>query len=371
MAEWARINAAYLPPGENSFEPMLDVNYPIVNDVTPTAALQNENTTTSKPTVGIIAMSIYWRELFRNILTKGSNGVIVVVRNPCNEPFTYQINGPYVTYLGVGDRHETEYDGHEALSRLVDLESFALSDSYYSGAPIDIEFCPYTLHVFPSDTMKADYVSKDATFFLISVLLIFLFTSSVFFVYDWYVEKRQFRTKSEALRSSAIVSSLFPSTVRDHLYTSTKNIVLRRSKKPAKNDVSTSGIDDSTTGTGIASPIARIYPDTTVLFADIVGFTNWCSTREPSQVFHLLETLFAGFDALAKIHGVFKIETIGDSYVAVVGLPKPRKRHAVSMAKFADAIRVKMMELTTELEECLGPVRIKNESSGKNFSVCN
>ena len=93
------------------------------------------------------------------------------------------------------------------MSRLVDLESFALSDSYYSGAPIDIEFCPYTLHVFPSDTMKAEYVSKDATFFLISVLLIFLFTSSVFFVYDWYVEKRQFRTKSEALRSSAIVSS--------------------------------------------------------------------------------------------------------------------------------------------------------------------
>ena len=364
MSEWARINAAYLPPGENAFEPMLDVNYPIINDVTPTAVLENNNTTTSKnrPTVGIIAMSIYWRELFRNILTEGSNGLIVVVRNPCNEAFTYQINGRSVTYLGVGDRHAAEYDIHETTSRLVDLKSFALRDSAYSGAPIDVDFCPYTLHLFPSDTMKADYVSRDATFFLVAVLLIFLFTSSVFFLYDWYVEKRQYRTKAAALRSSAIVSSLFPSNVRDNLYKSTRNVLRGSSRNRITNGASKSGIDDNISRITFASPNAQIYPHTTVIFADIVGFTNWCSTREPSQVFHLLETLFAGFDALAKIHGVFKVETIGDSYVAVVGLPKPRKRHAIIMAKFADDIRAKMIELTSELEAYLGPVRIKTIS---------
>jgi hypothetical protein len=262
-----------------------------------------------------------------------------------------------VTYQGVGDQHASKYDIHETMSRLVDLKSFALRDSAYSGAPIDVEFCPYTLHVYPSDTMKADYVSQDAAFFLVAVLLIFLFTSCVFFAYDWYVEKRQYRTKAVALRSSAIVSSLFPSAVRDHLYKSTKSLLVRSSEVHTSSGIPTNGADDSIAGATFASPIAQVYPHTTVLFADIVGFTNWCSSREPSQVFHLLETLYAGFDALAKTHGVFKIETIGDSYVAVVGLPQPRKRHAVVMAKFADDIRTKMEEMVTQLEDVLGPVR--------------
>ena len=354
LALWAQYFSSYLPPSENSFEPMLDVYYPIINDASVTAVQQNDNITTyiDRPTVGIVVMTMYWRELFRNILTEGTNGIIVVVRNPCNEAFTYQINGPSVTYQGAGDRHDTKYDIHEIMSRLVDLKSFALHDSGYTGAPIDVDFCPYTLHVFPSDTMKADYVSRDATYFLLSVFLIFLFTSSVFFVYDWYVGKRQYRTKSEALRSSAIVSSLFPSTVRDLLYKSNENPQL------SSNIVAANGGDGTITGKILANPMAQVYPDTTVIFADIVGFTDWCSSREPSLVFHLLETVFGGFDALAKVHGVFKIETIGDSYVAVVGVPKPRKEHAVIMVKFANDMRSKMMELTTELEECLGPVRI-------------
>jgi hypothetical protein len=52
-----------------------------------------------------------------------------------------------------------------------------------------------------------------------------------------------------------------------------------------------------------------------VLFADIAGFTAWCSPREPSEVFHLLEAIFYVFDTLAKSLGVYKIETIGDCYV--------------------------------------------------------
>jgi class 3 adenylate cyclase len=57
------------------------------------------------------------------------------------------------------------------------------------------------------------------------------------------------------------------------------------------------------------------------MFADIAGFTAWSSEREPSQVFQLLETVYAGFDAIAKRIGVFKVETIGDCYMAVTGLP--------------------------------------------------
>ena len=49
------------------------------------------------------------------------------------------------------------------------------------------------------------------------------------------------------------------------------------------------------------------------------GFTAWSGERDPPSVFKLLETIYSAFDELARSFGVFKVETIGDSYVAVVG----------------------------------------------------
>ena len=51
--------------------------------------------------------------------------------------------------------------------------------------------------------------------------------------------------------------------------------------------------------------------------ADIAGFTAWSSIRDPNQVFTLLESIFQGFDAIAKKYKVFKVETIGDCYVGM------------------------------------------------------
>jgi class 3 adenylate cyclase len=102
-------------------------------------------------------------------------------------------------------------------------------------------------------------------------------------------------------------------------------------------------------------PIADLFPETTVMFADISGFTAWSSVREPAQVFTLLETLYGAFDAIAVRRGVFKVETIGDSYVAVTGLPEPRDDHAIVMAKFARDCRSQMALLTRQLEKTLGP----------------
>jgi class 3 adenylate cyclase len=73
-----------------------------------------------------------------------------------------------------------------------------------------------------------------------------------------------------------------------------------------------------------SEPIADFFPHTTVLFADLSGFTAWSSTREPSQVFTLLETLYGAMDKAARKLGVFKVETVGDCYVAATGLPDPR-----------------------------------------------
>lgn len=102
-------------------------------------------------------------------------------------------------------------------------------------------------------------------------------------------------------------------------------------------------------------PIADFFPRCTVLFADIAGFTAWSSTREPAQVFILLQTVYQAFDVLAKRRHVFKVETIGDTYLAVTGLPEPQEQHAVIMVKFAWECLLKIGEITKELEISLGP----------------
>ena len=103
------------------------------------------------------------------------------------------------------------------------------------------------------------------------------------------------------------------------------------------------------------APIADLFSNCTVLFADISGFTSWSSERSPSQVFVLLETIYGAFDRIADRRGVFKVETIGDCYMAVTGLPNPTRDHAVIMAKFARDCREQMNILTRSLEVSLGP----------------
>ena len=77
--------------------------------------------------------------------------------------------------------------------------------------------------------------------------------------------------------------------------------------------------------------------------------------RDPTQVFMLLEAIYSAFDVIARRRGVFKVETIGDSYVAVTGLPDPQRDHALIMARFARDCRIRFKEITRTLELALGP----------------
>ena len=62
----------------------------------------------------------------------------------------------------------------------------------------------------------------------------------------------------------------------------------------------------------MSKPVADLFPNVTVLFADIVGFTAWSSVREPSQVFTLLEGIYSAFDKIAKRRNIYKVETVSD-----------------------------------------------------------
>jgi class 3 adenylate cyclase len=86
--------------------------------------------------------------------------------------------------------------------------------------------------------------------------------------------------------------------------------------------------------------IADQHPDVSVLVADLVGFTTLAAHIGPEQVVHLLNEIFSGFDLLALKHGLEKIKTIGDAYMAAGGLPLPRPDHAEAIADLALALMV-------------------------------
>jgi guanylate cyclase len=86
------------------------------------------------------------------------------------------------------------------------------------------------------------------------------------------------------------------------------------------------------------SRIAESYPATTIVFCDIVGSTPWVTSTEPARVVALLDDLFTRLDALAVTHGVEKIKTVGDAYMAVAGAPEARPDHAPAAVRFGLAI---------------------------------
>ena len=104
--------------------------------------------------------------------------------------------------------------------------------------------------------------------------------------------------------------------------------------------------------------IAESFSDVTVLFADLSGFTEFSEHVDPQQVVGLLDEIFSTFDHLAHAHGVEKIKTIGDAYMAVSGLPVPRSDHAEAMAVMAigmqDAFRSVMRNRGLALELRIG-----------------
>ena len=81
--------------------------------------------------------------------------------------------------------------------------------------------------------------------------------------------------------------------------------------------------------------IAERFDEATVLFADIVNFTQLSERTNATELVQLLDQIFTRFDALADRHGLEKIKTIGDAYMVVGGLPEPLSDHTERVAHMA------------------------------------
>jgi class 3 adenylate cyclase len=89
-------------------------------------------------------------------------------------------------------------------------------------------------------------------------------------------------------------------------------------------------------------PIADYFDHASIIFIDMAGFTLFSDGRDPKEIVNILNHVFTSFDNIAERHGLEKIKTIGDCYMAVSGLPDPQPNHAEAATQMALDIRAEM-----------------------------
>ena len=96
------------------------------------------------------------------------------------------------------------------------------------------------------------------------------------------------------------------------------------------------------------SVIADHYNSATVLFTDIVGFTELSENLTPSELVQFLNQIFSTFDSLVEKYRLEKIKTVGDAYMVAGGFPEPRPDHVDAVADLALEMRNSLANFHTE-----------------------
>lgn len=339
-----------------------------------------------KKVVGSISIVFSWDEILKQVLPSYIEGVVVVLETSVTDEmpkqqWTYDVSGEVVSLLGEGDLHDTSFDKFE-----VQVRTSTLQEGYNDDEVLGIEenLITYNMRIYPSIRFKKRYMSSKPFKMTLVVVCIFVLTSAIFLCYDYLLNHRQNAIMSFAAKAGRIVDNLFPTNVRDRLLRDVENLhslnvednvdeehgILRHDDHPDKRQIIQKllsvmvGKKNNSCGDGgrtlsevseatlshNTTPIADLFQDTSIMFADIVGFTKWSSEHNPQDVFHLLEELFFEFDKIAAKMNVFKLDRIGDCYIAVTGLPEERTDHSIVLCRFAHECRSKMYDVIEQLK---------------------
>jgi hypothetical protein len=343
--------------GDGSIQPISRIIFPVFDRLQVSGAPQ---------VVAILVAAFHWEDVLQDILPPNSSPVVVVLENSCGQVHTYEINGEDAVYGGQGDLHDRRYDDSKRVSGMIfeRLSEASSPTKKFQFVALD-DRCSHKLYVYPTNAMEDDFISPTAWWFVGIIASVFVLASVLIFFYHWFVERRQKMVMRQAKQADNMVASIFPAAVRQRLFEGATEGPLPALLNSQKQRIKTflePGEDGTAMGTNGEprdvindKPMADLFPDVTIMFADISGFAAWSSQREPSDVFTLLQTLYHAFDKHARHLSVFKVETIGDCYVAATGLPSPQPDHAVRMARFAGKCMISMNELTRGLEVQLGP----------------
>jgi hypothetical protein len=268
--------------------------------------------------VGTLTALLRLQYLFQDTLDSHTRGLITVLRDKCGVNHTYFINAGVVEYLGPNDLHDPFFD-YLALS-------VPFTELLYDDSPSSFE-CGYTLDIYPSEEFQNDFITNYGWLYAGVVFAIFLILGSLMLFYDSTVNKRQKHLMDQALRSRNIVASLFPSSVHDRLFgragkrESAHDIAEQgrnhiggiegddqpdASRTPARRRPSNASHENEVVnGIYTTKPIADLFPNTTILFADIVVRFEFCSYYESNRK---MESHFKSFlfTPRVSLHGARK-----------------------------------------------------------------
>ena len=138
----------------------------------------------TRQTVAVVRAVLHWARYFKNLLPETSQGLIFVLENGCEDPYTYRIDGAEVTPIGHGDLHDRKFDKYMKSASFVDVHTIA--DGTKEGMKLHYDKCPYAIRVYPSDAMVELLTSKTPVVITVSVAIVFAFAVLMFFVrIDW------------------------------------------------------------------------------------------------------------------------------------------------------------------------------------------
>ncbi len=180
------------------------------------------------------------------------------------------------------------------IAMVVGFSGYAIATTYYTEPAPFIEVGPGFLNFM----------------YLLSLPFAFFVVFGIVYFATWQTQRAENALQAEFKRSEDLLYNVLP-----------RSIASKLKANPTET-------------------IAQSHPEVSILFADIVDFTPFSSTRPASEVVAFLNAIFSRFDDLARKHGVEKIKTIGDAFMVAGGMPDPQPDHAKRIARMAlDMIR--------------------------------
>jgi len=207
---------------------------------------------------------------------------------------------------------------------LIFLTTYRLSIKISIICLIFIAYCSlivYGLNNVPLLNPNIDFI-KEAH--LTNAVILFMTFSLITYVYQTSVESAEKNYENEQIKTNRLLHNILPA-----------DIVSRLKEKPGK--------------------IADKYSEATVLFADLVGFTELSSSMAPSRLIEIIDDIFGRFDLIVDKLGIEKIKTIGDAYMIVGGVPIENDNHAELISNAA-----------LEMQRA---IKSFNEEKGENLDV--
>lgn len=220
--------------------------------------------------VGFLAGELTWQAFFVDVLPKGTKGILVDIYETCGSEFTYTIYGHEATFDGRGDLHDSRYDG---MKRSYPFAEFARYDG--AGEDASINHCDYTINIYPTVEFEESFYTSGPAIYTAVVVLVFVATACIFALYDYMVYRRQTKLLKTAQRTNQIVSSLFPSNVKQRILEEAEEQARRemegKGSKTSRLGANTVAEflggqpDDSTQTAFETKPIADLFPSVTVM----------------------------------------------------------------------------------------------------------